>query len=185
MFGPYRIGVEYYWPFRIIYYDFFTQEEINWIILYTRPNLSSRKIYKSNQELKNTGKKSKNTAIKTVQAWFHDIRYDETEVLTEINSPGTNQIYEPLPMARPYSFTVESKVMLKISRRIEIATKLNITTRYGSSPYQVTHYGLGGSVESHFDGNGYESGARLTTETSVLARSGDYIATFMGWLNDW
>ena len=184
MFGPYQIGVEYYRPFRFIFYDFFTQEEINWIISFTRPKLSSRKIYKRSQELKNSGQKSQNTLIKTVQAWFHDIIYDETEILTKTGSPEIDHIYDALPMSRPYSFTVESKVMLKISRRIEIATKLNMTTRYGSSPYQVTHYGLGGSVDSHLDPKGYESGTRLTTGTSILARSGDYIATFMGWLND-
>ena len=74
--------------------------------------------------------------------------------------------------------------MLDVSKRIELATQLNLTTRHGSSEYQTTNYGLGGLVERHLDAWGYEQGTRLPETRKHLAMTGDYIATFMGWLQD-
>ena len=49
-----------------------------------------------------------------------------------------------------------------------------------ASLLQVTNYGLGGLVEDHNDPYGYNEGAKLTSETSSLAFSGDIMATLMG-----
>ena len=38
--------------------------------------------------------------------------------------------------------------MLKISKKIELATNFNVTTRHGASSYQTTNYGLAGKYES-------------------------------------
>ena len=59
---------------------------------------------------------------------------------------------------------------------------MNITSRSGASNYQTTNYGLAGLVETHFDAWGYESGVELVFGRRKLVNTGDYIATFMGWL---
>ena len=183
MCGPFRILVEYYLPFRIVFYDFFTQVEMDWITNYTRPKLSSKRRDPQRMDLKNTGSKKAITVEKAVQTWFNDVTYNEKEELVKITNPLTDRIYESLPMKNPYGYKVENNVLIAVSRRIEYATNLNITTRYGSASYQATHYGLGGSVEAHMDPWGYESGNILPQDRLNLVRSGDYIATFMGWLD--
>ena len=74
--------------------------------------------------------------------------------------------------------------MYCISKRIEQATNFNVTTRHGSSPYQSTSYGLSGMVAPHHDSWGYEMGVKLVRDRRTLIRTGDYIATFMGWFSD-
>ena len=71
-----------------------------------------------------------------------------------------------------------------MSRKIELVTNFNITTRHGASAYQTTNYGLSGMVSTHIDPWGYEHGIDLVEERRQLSRTGDYIATFMGWLED-
>ena len=71
--------------------------------------------------------------------------------------------------------------MHKISRKIELSTGFNVTTRYGASNYQATNYGLSGLIAAHVDPWGYESGKILPKDRQDLVLTGDYIATFMGW----
>ena len=61
---------------------------------------------------------------------------------------------------------------------------MNVTSRHGSSLYQITNYGLSGLIETHMDPWGYETGVELVKERRQLVSIGDYIATFMGWLKD-
>ena len=61
---------------------------------------------------------------------------------------------------------------------------MNVTSRYGASKYQITNYGLAGLVETHLDPWGYETGVDLVFNRRELVTSGDYIATFMGWLKN-
>ena len=90
-----------------------------------------------------------------------------------------------LPLINPNQFTIEHSIMLSVSKRIELVTKFNITKRNAGSMYQTTNYGLAGLVEPHNDAWGYESdGVRLVEERVSLVSTGDYIATFMGWLEN-
>ena len=43
----------------------------------------------------------------------------------------------------------------QLTKRIEIATRMNITARFSSTMYQTTNYGLGGLCETHLDPHGY------------------------------
>ena len=87
-------------------------------------------------------------------------------------------------MKRPYDFSVSHITMLRVSKRIELLTQLNVTSRYSSSRYQATNYGLGGLCETHLDPYGYEhDNPKLFGKWVKLVTTGDYIATFMGWLN--
>ena len=83
-----------------------------------------------------------------------------------------------------YSYNIEQPILFRISRRIELATKMNITSRWGASDYQITNYGLAGMVNCHHDSYGYESGKSLNFKYRKLSSSGDFFATVMGWLND-
>ena len=82
-----------------------------------------------------------------------------------------------------YSYDIKHESLLRISRRMEHATLRNITSRWGATCYQVTNYGLSGMVECHIDPYGYESGVPIKEDNYPLISTGDYIATFMGWMN--
>ena len=89
-----------------------------------------------------------------------------------------------MPLNDPYRFTVSDTILFRVSKRIEMATNLNVTKRYASTIYQTTNYGLAGMVERHFDPIGYEKGAMIPEGKHRLIRTGDIIATFMAWMKD-
>ena len=74
--------------------------------------------------------------------------------------------------------------MHKLSKKIELATKMNIAGYHSSTQYQVTNYGLSGLCESHVDPHGYIEGVEVPEHRKSLIGSGDMLATFMGWLED-
>ena len=74
--------------------------------------------------------------------------------------------------------------MHEISRKIELSSGFNVTTRYGASMFQTTNYGLSGMVEPHVDPWGYESEKIVPKDRVDLVLTGDYIATFMGWFQE-
>lgn len=179
--GPHQIEVSYYWPLRAIFHDFFTVKEMSWMMSYSRPRLSAARLVPDEIE---EGRKRDGVGLtvhKSVQTWFADILYDEKEM---IKVSSEDPPYKSLPLKDRYNFTIQHITMNKISKRIEIATQLNLTTRHGSSNYQTTNYGLGGLVQMHMDPFGYEQGAKVPEERKNLVTTGDYIATFMGWLED-
>ena len=111
-----------------------------------------------------------------------DLEYNEQDIYTKISRKGEPSIYKTVPLSDPYSYTIRDKVLFDISKRIEIATKLNLTSRHGSSLFSTTNYGLGGSIVSHIDPHGYEKGVPiLNDDLRRFSMSGDYLATFMGW----
>ena len=185
--GPFNIEVALFMPYRIVIHNFFTELEMEWIKNYSAPSLSS--IRDDNFSFKNTtndDKLNKTVTIvgKAVQTWFNDLSYIEEpeyfEIMTETGAMmiGQRQIIDL------YSYHVKHDVLLRISRRIEYATHMNITSRWGATHYQVTNYGLSGMVQSHIDPYGYESGIPLRHDNYPLISSGDIIATFMGWINN-
>ena len=189
--GPFHFEVKLFSPFRTIIHDFFTSKEMDWIINYSKPRLSiARDIPMSNtqkspSERRYSDGKDGHAVSKTVQMWFDDIRYTTEQEYLEISAPGEPLMFEPLPLINPYNFTIEHSIMLSVSKRIELVTQFNITKRNAGSSYQTTNYGLAGLVEEHNDSWGYESdGVRLVEERAPLVSTGDYIATFMGWLED-
>ena len=179
--GPHNIEVLYYEPLRAIFHDFFTEKEMAWMMSYSRPRLSATRLVSEEIEKERKRNGVGMTVHKSVQTWFADILYDEEEII-EVSSEDPP--YTALPLKNRYNFTIQHEMMNEISRRIEIATQLNLTTRHGSSKYQTTNYGLGGLVHLHTDPVGYEQGAKLPEERKELVTTGDYIATFMGWLDD-
>ena len=180
-------------PFRIVIHDFFVEKEMEWVIGYSKPRLtkSRREMSNKNSTSDNPqlrGQVSKRTTHKAVTTWFNCVKYKEVQryELSKLDMTSMNKAIsvEAKDLRDPYSFEVEHATMLSISRRIEIATQLNVTTRFGASDYQSTRYGLSGMVIVHADPWGYESGNELEEDRISLVSTGDYIATFMGWLGD-
>ena len=192
--GPFEIEVKFYMPFRTIIHNFFTEIEMHWLMEYSKPRLtksregsidqSSLDLTKSNLRYLNIDTKGF-TVGKAVTLWLNDIDYINKEEWTQISREGQPLEYKVTPAVKdPYVYTVHHKLLNDISKRIELATYLNVTARYGASFYQTTNYGLSGMVRAHMDPWGYEKGIELTKEHTEFVRAGDYIATFMGWFAD-
>ena len=189
--GPFHIEVQFYQPFRTIIHDFFTENEMDWMMTFSKPRLSASRagtIPESTKQLSTserrygTGKGI--TVSKAVTAWFNDINYTEKEQYTRISAEGAPLRYDISPLKDPYNYTILHKVMYDVSQRMERATQFNVTSRHGASLYQSTNYGLSGMVNQHLDPWGYEMGVQIPEDRRVLVRTGDYIATFMGWFED-
>ena len=165
-------------------HDFFTDEEMNWIKDFSRPTLTSSRTKMISNSLNKTreNKYKVEVVAKAVTSWFHDIQYNEEQIYTKTSFEGKPLKFEIPPLKDPYSFSIKLKTMYKISKKIELMTSLNVTTRFGASPYQATNYGLSGMVVTHIDPWGFESGIDIVEERADLLRTGDYIATFMGYL---
>ena len=191
--GPFNLEVKLYIPFRTIIHDFFTETEMDWMLEFSKPRLTASRhgtlpsstlaLSKSDLRYKHN-EKTGFTVAKAVTTWFNDVKYNETQKYNQISAEGDPLEYEILPLNDPYTYHIEQEKMRGISRRIELVTNFNVTTRHGASSYQTTNYGLSGMVVSHIDPWGYEQGTALVDDRHQLVRTGDYIATFMGWFQE-
>ena len=189
--GPFRLETKFVKPFRSVIHDFFGENEIDWIVKYSKPRLSSsREAIPSNEnklpwQKRYRDKKTGGTVVKTVTTWFDDITYNEKEIYQKTNSVDADIMFSTKPLNDPYRFTVVNPVMLKISKRIELVIQFNVTQRHASSQYQTTNYGLAGLAQIHNDAWGYAAdGVKLVEDRKNLITNGDFMATFMGWLSD-
>ena len=157
---------------------------------YSKPRLSATRVLpESMREVTKSERRysagdTAYTVAKTVQTWFNDIEYTEKPMIVKTSEDDEPLMFEVLPVKNPYNFTIEHAIMLRISKRIELATQFNVTKRDAASSYQTTNYGLSGLVDVHQDAWGYESGVKLVMDRAQLVKNGDYIATFMGWLEE-
>ena len=157
--GPFHIEIKIYYPLRSIIHDFFTEKEMDWMLEYSKPRLtasrnaavpdSTKSLTKSKLRY-DTKKKTGYTVGKAVTAWLDDITYDEEQRYQRISSENESPIYQPDPLHDPYRYTLRHSIMLGISKKIELATNFNVTTRHGASSYQTTNYGLAGKYEIVF-----------------------------------
>ena len=152
--GPFHLEVKLYLPFRTVIHDFFTREEMEWMTEYSKPLMSSDRIETidsiqtfSKAELRYQKGDLGLSVGKAVIAQFNDIEYTEKQQYIKTSLEGQPIEVEHPPLKDPYSFSIKHLIMHRISKRIELATKLNITTRFGSTDYQTTSYGLAGMVE--------------------------------------
>ena len=189
--GPFHLEVKLYYPFRSIIHDFFTEKEMDWMLEYSKPRLtasregavpsSTTSQTKSDLRYKHNERTGYSVA-KAVTTWLQGIKYNETQQYIIVRSKGERIVVEHPPLKDPYSYIIEHKILYDVSKKIELATNFNVTSRHGASRYQTTNYGLSGMVVPHIDPYGYESGVKLVEDRFGLTRTGDYIATFMGWI---
>ena len=170
--GPFKVEVVRKMPYLSIFHDILYDADIEYLVESARPNLSAQRgrdnVNLLKHESRRGGKKVR-TIHKTIQHWMQEIMY---------HGEGERSFDR-------HNFTIKSEALLKLSKRIELATQMNITARDSSPDYQVTNYGLGGLCETHIDPKGYIEGMKLTkpSDKYQLPRSGDIIGTFMAWLN--
>ena len=53
-----------------------------------------------------------------------------------------------------YMNEMKYPVANNLSQRLNLALKLNVTSKFGSENYQVMNYGLGGTIITHLDSTG-------------------------------
>ena len=115
---------------------------------------------------------------KTVQTWIPDIKFHTHKRYDDVDD------YIRYHIETNTTFDIVHPILYKLSKRLEMASRLNITKRWSTLDYQVTNYGLGGLCEPHLDPHGYMEGADLPPSRVFLKVSGDIVGTLMGWLND-
>ena len=188
--GPFHLDVMLYYPFRTVVHDFFTEAEMEWMMEYSKPRLTAgyilpadNRVTKSQRRFGSSIQKGY-TVAKSVTTWINDIKYNEEQQYVMERREGKPLEIELPPLNDMYGYSIKHQIMLDISKRIELFTSMNVTARYGASAYQTTNYGLSGMVVTHFDPWGYEKGVDLVEDRAHLVRTGDYLATFMGWFED-
>ena len=169
--GPFKVEAISTQPLRVLVHDFFTMDEMSWI-----QKASSLKIFSpknvEEMSLRPDQLTEKETpilsAIQSFSLRFNSVTYNEAVKYTlnpqanistpyvpsAIKGPYSYSIDSPAPYVTsllndPYSYSIDSQIMLRISRKIERFTRMNITSRYGSDPYQSSFYGIGGKYLGH------------------------------------
>ena len=143
---PFKLEVKLDKPYRIILHDMLTEEEIQHILNLSIPNLSrTRRHSPSNDGSKSEYRYGDKKYIihKAVQHWFADVLYDRNDVqYRSVAEEGpTNTYFDDLRLdyAVGYqNYTVVDKVILKVTRRLELASQMNILSRFSSTSYQVS-----------------------------------------------
>lgn len=183
--NPFKIEILLNDPFRMIFHEILNEEEIDWLIQYSTPNLSkARLISQANVDPKRIGleaEKRRRIVHKTVQCWIDDVIFTEEAKLKK-DKEGMFRI-QPYS-GDQYAYTIFNQTLHKLSKKIEMATNMLVTQRWSSTKYQVTNYGLGGLCETHVDPFGIWEGAEVHEEGKEVQATGDMFATFMAWLND-
>ena len=140
--GPFYIEIQYYFPLRSVFHNFFSDKELEWIKEYTKPILLESRY----ALITNTRSKSEKTDVISVEHSsirnsenyvsykdqvtlpMNDISYDEEEQYVRHNKEGKQLEYKVLPLRNPYTFTIKNAMLFMVSKRIELATQLNVTT---------------------------------------------------------
>ena len=180
--GPFKLEIQLYEPFRSIFHEFFAETELDWIINFTRPRLFASRIMAAKEKTKQFDISDKIIRLRSATVGFTDVIFNENYIYKKISAEPLH--YEILPLQDPYGYKVISKLMFKVSRRIELVTHLNVTSRNGATKFQSTNYGLSGMAAMHIDPWGYEKGVPIVEGKKSLVHTGDYMATFMGWIED-
>ena len=190
MLGPFKLEVHSRSPLRTVMADFFTEVEMDWLIEYSKPRLSAAR-GKSEHKVdvpQAAQRYSKKGVIihKTVQCWINE-RETETPKLTidrgESDQPDDDFVILD-PLQNPDWYIIKHPILHRLAKKIEIATRMNITARWSSTEFQTTNYGLGGLCETHLDPHGYLDGVEVPKSRASLFLTGDMLATVMGWLED-
>jgi hypothetical protein len=129
--GPFKVEVTSFSPYISIYHDILTETEMKWMKDYSTPRLSKSREASIRGSYVPALNKGTKIVHKTVQCWFSDGEFDSEN-----------------------RFTVKDPIVFGLTKKLERATGLNLTSRNGSLPYQTTNYGLGGLCERHMDSYG-------------------------------
>ena len=121
--GPFRLEVHLYGPVRTTIHDFFTDNEIQWILEYSRTKLSSKRI--SSDGTITDSKRARHRSVdKAIQTVFNDISYNETLKIVQTNKRRDEPpLYAALPLEDPYTFHIIHEILFQVySVGIELHT---------------------------------------------------------------
>ncbi|XP_059097158.1 prolyl 4-hydroxylase subunit alpha-2-like isoform X2 [Tigriopus californicus] len=153
--GPFKLEQKSLLPYIAVFHDFMYDKEMEDY----RSNVNRRLIRSMHLTKKgeHDGVSVKRTSS---QAWL-----DDRHNTTKLN--GTDS----------------SAMALKVSRRLQIATRFHVLAEEGGEMYQVANYGIGGVYNHHTDSSG-EFGISKERFDNLKAFGGDRIGTAMGYLSD-
>ena len=132
--GPFKLEELWIRPYRIKIHDFLSNEEIEYFINVSKPYLSDARIIEKPVKKAESNVK---TVHKTVQLWLDEIIFKENANYKYIEEEEGFKIYQLLPFKDMNSYSVKDWLLLKLSKRIEMATQTKVLSRFGSSSYQV------------------------------------------------
>ena len=121
-------------PYRSKIHDFLSETEIDYLITVSTPFLSdARKVQKEATK----AEQNVQSVSKTVQHWLDEVTFKEKSTYKYVEGEEGYKIYQLMPLKDINSYTVKDRILLKMSKRIEMATQTNVLSRFGSSSYQV------------------------------------------------
>ena len=135
--GPFKLEELWIRPYRSKIHEFLTDEEIDYLITASKPHLSEARKKEKLSDTKSTDQPNVGTVHKTVQYWLEDVIYKENATFQYIEGEEGFKMYQLMPMKDLNSYVVKDMILLKLSKKIELATQTNILTRFGSTDYQV------------------------------------------------
>eukprot|EP00095_Tigriopus_kingsejongensis_P001287 snap_masked-scaffold359_size197282-processed-gene-0.15 protein:Tk01287 transcript:snap_masked-scaffold359_size197282-processed-gene-0.15-mRNA-1 annotation:"prolyl 4-hydroxylase subunit alpha-2 isoform x2" len=182
--APFQLEIISQDPYIVIFHGILCESEMEFLIEYSKPRLSrTRELVSDENEAlayENGPKGNKIRIVaKTVQCWLDDIKYRyNPRQYPDLVDRHLTEVVDT-----NFDYDVVHPIMLKLSKKIESATRMNVTSKYAASKYQATNYGLGGLCEAHMDPHGYQEGKDIPYSRQDLKLTGDMLGTFMGWLN--
>ena len=130
--GPFKIEMSSQSPMVMVFHDFFTEAEMEFLVEHSRPKLSRKRYSDPYNDAIDLGlrKTKKVTRIihKSVQYWIKELEYDK--YYDNLHELETND-----------SYTIRFPSMFRLTQKIELATSLNATAKYAATDYQTTNYG--------------------------------------------
>ena len=152
--GPVKLEVLRRFPFVSIFHDLMNEKEIDWLIRESSPNLSASRTALQYQG----GKVDRTTKIteKTVQTWMQEFNLKSSNMSYERFRPQESQV------------SIRHPILYKLSKKIEMVTKLEMRYPTSTSKTQITNYGLAGLCEVHNDPSGYNEGRQSAADSHNL-----------------
>ena len=152
--GPFKFEELHKNPMIMSLKNFLSEKE-----MLTLKNLASDNLAIS---LVGDDKEKSNTNLRTSkQAWISDRVFTDPPQNINHRKLKIYHIYNETGIVKNKKVvlhrTNETESMFKISRRIELATKMNVMAPMASEQFQVANYGLGGQYGLHYDALRYNS----------------------------
>ena len=130
-------------PYRTILHDIMNDKEIKHIIEISKPNLSRTRYHtQSNEGFAHEFRQGKKKVIihKTVQYWFNDVSYNKSKIIYHSPKEYEDTYFEDVTIdvldGYDKHFMVDP-IMVKLTKKFEMATQMVILDVFSSSSYQV------------------------------------------------
>ena len=133
--GPFKI--EHLWsrPYRAKIHDFFSNSEMDYLVKISKPHLSEARLVDQRPKVK--GKQIVRLVHKTVQFWIEDIIFRKNATFNYLEDEEGFKKYRLSDSSNLDDYDIGDENLYQITKRIELATKMNLLKKFSSSRYQV------------------------------------------------